>query len=95
MRKLKLDVANLEVTSFDTDRTATVRGTVAAHKTAPLTGPYATCLETCAGGMDTCGNSCGGGGTCWGDVCSYGTPSNCAACYTGSCGMTICCVPID
>jgi len=84
MRKLKLDLADLEVTSFETPERTTVRGTVAGHKTAPPTElGGASCPGTCDGAYTCDYASCGGTcpGTCWGDVCSYGLNSGCAACY--------------
>jgi hypothetical protein len=83
MRKLKLELAELEVTSFETPTSSGLRGTVAGHKTAPPTEFGATCDGTCEGGGYTCDyQSCGGicPATCWGDVCSYGLPSGCGAC---------------
>jgi hypothetical protein len=98
MRKLKLDLTDLEVTSFETRRDDGPRGTVAGHKTAPPSMAGDTyCGGTCDGGY-SCDQSCGGTCpfSCWGDVCSYGVASNCAACYSNSCGQTFCCtVPID
>ena len=52
MRKLKLDLTDLEVTSFETHLGDGDRGTVAAHKTAPVTFPGLTC--------GSCPASCGG-----------------------------------
>jgi hypothetical protein len=75
MRKLKLDLTDLEVTTFATDRTRQEQlGTVAAHKLpAPTTldptcgdltcDPYqGTCdYYTCAESCyGTCANQCGG-----------------------------------
>jgi len=70
MKKLALKLDDLEVTSFETSRTATERGTVAAH--GPTNG------NTCP---QTCGFSCGG--TC--DIsCDPSCISTCpvAPCYT-------------
>jgi len=80
MRKLKLDVADLEVASFDTDRSTEVRGTVAGHKTDPLA--TANGGVTCDNG-ETCYASCGDTcqGTCSGGVCGSWPLTYCPQCY--------------
>jgi hypothetical protein len=90
MRKLKLDLDQLTVESFDTNAPdGPRRGTVRAFM--PPT-PFITCPLTCADTCDTCDYSCGGtcdatcnctgytccascGGTCNG-------PSDCGTCQT-------------
>ncbi|HEY0016733.1 MAG TPA: hypothetical protein VGC13_10455 [Longimicrobium sp.] len=81
MRKLKLDVNNLEVTSFDASTNPPAeRGTVQGHKTAPAVtadGSYTcdgseTCYQTCA---DTCQGTCSGG------VCGSWPLTYCPQCY--------------
>jgi hypothetical protein len=78
MRKLKLDLIDLEVTSFETATELDARGTVAGHKTAPpppsnptCDGYMASCDDayTCAACVTqscagTCEASCWGGETC-------------------------------
>lgn len=62
MRKLRLQVEDLEVVSFETDRERGMRGTVAGHKTAPPTEDP-TCL-----GQPSCDPNvatCNGGYTCY------------------------------
>lgn len=57
MSKLKLNLNDLEVTSFDTDRATAGRGTVAGHlnvESGPTCGPF-----TCMPGDHSCyENSC-------------------------------------
>ena len=81
MRKLKLQVEDLEVVSFETNRTLDERGTVAGYKTLPPTEMtcegQASCdvnYPTCNNG-DTCYNSCDGCG-------SYRT--DCALCISAA-----------
>lgn len=79
MQKLKLQVEDLEVVSFETDDSMEARGTVAGHKTAsPTQDP--TCIgqptcdpefATCNHGM-TCFPSCQG-------ICGSGN-TTCAVC---------------
>lgn len=81
MRKLKLEIDDLEVTSFAAtpETISGERGTVEAHKTAePITNNGAltcngevTCDATCA---NTCGATCGG-------VCGSWPLTYCAQCY--------------
>lgn len=62
MRKMKLQVEDLEVVSFETDRVQSLRGTVAGHKTAPPTEDP-TCL-----GQPSCDpqvNTCNGAYSCY------------------------------
>ena len=85
MRKLKLDLTDLEVTSFDTDAVRTPPGTVAGHVAA---GSFAdTCggwcdgevtdvYMDCGGSADSCGAKCDSvPDTDW-DYC-YGTHDTC------------------
>jgi hypothetical protein len=66
MRKLKLEVQNLEIESFDTAPAASGNGTVEAYATAGFgTDPCYTCGDT------TCI------GTHLADVCTYGITCNC------------------
>jgi len=68
MRKLKLDVQNLEIESFDTAPAPTEKGTVEAYATGFLgTDPCYTCGDT------TCI------GTHNGDVCTYNLTCRCQA----------------
>lgn len=93
MNKLKLDLDQLTVESFDTDASGTARrGTVRAHHShvCALTDRDFTCANTC----NTCGASCGGG--CSGGYTCYGTcvDPSCNTCSTNcdqlSCGVIIC-----
>ena len=83
MRKLKLDLDDLEVTTFDASADAKTKlGTVEAHVTAPVAtgdGGYTcdgspTCYQTCA-------NTCQG--TCLGGVCGSWPLTYCPQCYYG------------
>jgi len=99
MRKLKLDIADLEVTSFDIDRVGGLRGTIAGHVTLPAT--YGTkCDQT----FDGCGtgdpfecpatqdcNTANGNVSC--DQYSCVDDSGCGLCYTHSCAVTYCTCP--
>jgi len=91
MRKLKLDLGNLDVTSFEINEADAGRGTVEAHKTVPYTLGGVTCPTTpvscgavCLTTNDfenTCTPSCAG--TC--DTCApscnqYGSCDNAATC---------------
>ncbi|HEX6369090.1 MAG TPA: hypothetical protein VF006_09155 [Longimicrobium sp.] len=79
--KLKLEIDDLEVTSFTLPANARVdRGTVEGHVTAPVAtqdggytcdGSY-TCYQTCA-------NTCQG--TCSGGVCGSWPLTYCPQCY--------------
>ncbi|HEU0298303.1 MAG TPA: hypothetical protein VFR37_02590 [Longimicrobium sp.] len=66
MRKLKLDVQNLEIETFDTAPAAPGRGTVEAYVTGFMgTDPCYTCGDTtCIGTHD-------------GNVCTYNFTCNC------------------
>jgi hypothetical protein len=85
MRKLKLDVADLEVTSFDTNRAEGPRGTVAGHVTKQLTYDLNCSQESCDGPV--CGPS-GGNYTCADYSCV--PESGCGLCATQSCEVTNC-----
>jgi len=62
MRKLKLQVEDLEVVSFETDEALEARGTVAGFKTAPPTAdPTCEGQPSCDPNVATCNN----GATCW------------------------------
>jgi hypothetical protein len=75
MRKIKLNLEQLDVTSFETRAEPFAAGTVAAHLNEEASGPHPTCdpaMETCA---QTCGQySCFG--TCVAVLCG-GTGSVC------------------
>jgi hypothetical protein len=106
MHKLKLDLDQLTVDSFDTlSADGAGRGTIEAFQTnaPPCTivwnPTYApTCADTCATCPVTCYNSCGG--TCDTCYCSGHTcggscyDPTCATCQTNceqeSCGVYIC-----
>lgn len=69
MRKLKLNLDRLDVSSFDTHAGDAARGTVDARLNETASGPHITCdahMETCA---YTCHCGPTGVGTCNGDVC--------------------------
>ena len=61
MRKLKLELADIEVTSFEVPSPAKARGTVAAHALPPPTERDPSCIDylTCNPMMGTCWNTCG------------------------------------
>ena len=87
MRKLKLEIADLEVASFSPlAQDDGPRGTVAGHKTAPpaTQDGGATCngAYTCGGDntcYQTCANTCQG--TCAGGVCGSWPLTYCPQCY--------------
>jgi hypothetical protein len=85
MRKLKLDLTDLEVTSFEARAETAERGTVAGHKLPPPSEIDATCGQyTCDQGANTCEyqtcyNSCYG--TCAGGVCGTWPQTGCAQCW--------------
>jgi len=61
MKKLSLNVEQIDVTSFETDEFEDVRGTVEANDDA--TKPYVSCVHICgtvkfAGGDDECTSGC-------------------------------------
>lgn len=105
MRKLKLDLTDLEVTSFEIHG-ADGRGTVAGHKTVPLTmadPSCGTCPASCGAVClsvypddPTCAPSCPAvtcGATCGPSCGYYGTCDNMATClHYLTCGY-ISCVP--
>lgn len=65
MRKLKLDVEKLEITSFGTEEQELARGTVDGRgnqtaASAPWTCAFfETCPAGCESGVNTCGSTCG------------------------------------
>lgn len=89
MRKLKLDLTELEVTSFETHVGRGERGTVAAHKTAPPT------QLTCVSCADSCGDNCTGGTGCepTSPTACEGTCDSCAPTCFGqaSCDAQVTC----
>ncbi len=55
MRKIRLDVNELRVDSFDAEADkATTRGTVQAHNTQVFTCPRTQCGEQCLSGPQSC-----------------------------------------
>lgn len=82
MRKLKLELTELQVTSFETVRVNEGVGTVAGYKTAPPTELGGQTCQTCPGQGNTCEyqtcaqQSCAG--SCAGCGGSYAT--DCAIC---------------
>jgi hypothetical protein len=88
MRKLKLELTELEVTSFDTDAVRTSRtGTVAGL--AAGTSPNPSCDASCHGGETceyyscyaSCLDSCGA-------MCLSAPATNCDFCVTGDLAQT-------
>ena len=100
--KLKLNLDELTVDSFDTMRPAETQGTVfgeqcTCHTQCTCPGCptcYASCNGTCGGtcGENTCAASCYGtcGATCY--SCNY-TDCDCVppTCQQTNCGMDVCC----
>lgn len=87
MRKLKLDLAELDVTSFDLDQTLGRAGTVAANVTKQPTYD----IECESGGTCNepgCTNPSGGFYTCADFSCIQ--DSGCGLCYSESCDVTNC-----
>jgi hypothetical protein len=83
MNKLKLDLDQLTVESFDTDASGIARrGTVRAHShlCAPTIADL-TCLNTC----DTCDNTCGSCGASCGGTCGCTGGYSCGGTCGGSC----------
>jgi len=89
MHKLKLDLDQLTVESFDTDASGMApRGTVRAHSDfcvrtdicVPTQGEL-TCGDTCDNTCNTCGASCGGG--CGSGFSCFGScAETCNTCFT-------------
>lgn len=80
MGKLKLELDELAVESFDTSATDPQHGTVRGHETDG--DPYTCGGETCMGGQQTCWDSCD-------TVCgSYYCATAEASCGQGSCVYT-------
>ncbi|HEX6037679.1 hypothetical protein [Longimicrobium sp.] len=102
MNKLKLDLDQLTVESFDTDASGIARrGTVRAHS--HLCGPSdvctptwgeLTCGDTCDNTCNTCGASCGCGGGSGYNSCYGSCGETCNTCITNceqeSCGVIYC-----
>jgi hypothetical protein len=89
MNKLKLDLDQLTVESFDTDASGIARrGTVRAHSercgptdVCAATRGELTCGDTCDYTCNTCGASCGGG--CGSGYSCYGScAETCNTCLT-------------
>jgi len=81
VKKLMLDVEQLEVESFATGGADGAGGTVRAHN--HTRGNHASCWETCGPSCGltcpaTCGFSCNGEYTCVGDTCA----ATCNCTYT-------------
>jgi len=72
MRKLKLDLTDLEVASFETRVPEGRRGTVAAHKPPAPTYFGATCNDY----------TCGLGGTCDYATCVQGCYESAGGCFS-------------
>ncbi|HYW11390.1 MAG TPA: hypothetical protein VE871_05515 [Longimicrobium sp.] len=94
-QKLKLDLEDLTVDSFDTMRPAPKAGTVFGEQCTCYTNCtcpgcptcYASCNGTCGG---TCEASCNG--TCAGGTCDASCNGTCGgSCYQTDCG----CYPTD
>jgi hypothetical protein len=87
--KLKLNLDELTVDSFDTTRPAEKQGTVF--------GEQCTCYTNCTcPGCPTCYASCNGtcGGTCGEHTCQASCNGTCGAATCGySCNYTACCEP--
>ena len=93
MRKLKLDLHDLQVDTFHTSPMESGRGTVEAYLT--TAGCHiATAPATCNNSLDycTCDESCGGtcGFTCVGDTCDYTCHTDICACNLSDFGTCIC-----
>src|ERR1044072_6701568 len=82
MRKLKLEIEALEVTSFETRDGDGERGTVAGHGNLPL-----DTNRTCGDWMDSCNAN---RNTCWGSCYQ----NQCGPTPNGACGGTTSC-PIE
>lgn len=86
MRKLKLSLDSLQVESFDTDASQSMRGTVAGRAVTDYPDecvtPAGTCFKNCS--VDATCNSCdySCAGSCWG---------TCGASCNGSCGASCGC----
>jgi hypothetical protein len=84
MKKMKLNLEQLAVDSFDTSAAAEKRGTVfgeqcTCHTNCTCPG-CPTCYESCNG---TCGDSCNG--TCAGQ---YTCDASCDSCYYTQCAQS-------
>ena len=80
MRKIKLDVHDLDVETFHTSLKLPAIGTVRALETALQTGVCYSCVDTC---IETCGDTCNNSL----DYCTCG----CAP--TGQCTGAACGIP--
>jgi hypothetical protein len=105
MNKLKLDLDQLTVESFNTDASGIARrGTVRAHSDlcAATFLPQITCGDTCDTCNNTCYNTCAascgggctGGNTCFGTCGASCFDPTCNTCFTRcdqeSCGVIYC-----
>lgn len=73
MKKLSLDMDELQVESFPTHREDEIRGTVAGQNEPPYTQSCdGSCVNTCISCVNTCLNTCPN--SCW-NTCNtcYGT----------------------
>lgn len=96
MNKLKLDLDQLTVESFDTNASGiTRRGTVRGHSDSCfLTDCQFTCADTCNTCGASCGGGCGSGYSCGGTCGGTCVDPSCNTCFTNceqvSCGVIQC-----
>jgi hypothetical protein len=85
MMKLKLDLTELRVESFGTDRAQPARGTVAGQNAPAYTESCdGSCVNTCVSCVNTCLNTCQN--SCWGSCLScYDTCDHCTHPGHGNC----------
>ena len=101
MRKLKLDLTDLEVTSFEIPADDAARGTVAGHKPPPATfASCGTCVASCGGGCLTINHeatceppSCAGSCNSCAPSCQLYSCDNMATCLQYYTCAYISCVP--
>ena len=80
MKKLKLNIEELKVESFNINEKDSQGGIVANHPT-----PYTGCLETC--GISVCNECLTDGGTC-NNTCNNTCANTCGNTCANTCGNT-------
>ena len=97
MEKLKLNLDEIKVESFETIQPGSKQGTVLGQQTGTnvcVTCGYTHCDEYTCGDATCAGGTCDGGNTCYCTIDDPGCPTVAATCYN-SCGCPTASCPKD